>query len=357
MIESKKLSQAVRAISKSLDNWNIKKAIEVSNDETQTRSNLINPLFDILGYDQYNDYTHEFVADIAGSRLRKVDMAITLGKKAPIILIECKNATSKLTKSNFRQLDEYCVNTPSAKIGVLTNGILFKFYTKTSNNTLEAKPFFTFNLEEFAGADIQMLALFQRQLIDTKVILEKASEVYFLDKFDDALFDILKMPTKIKALKDSPSHIAFLEIIFRNMGGKRFSESALEQIHPLVNVISLKSAIDRVIREENLNSNTGIITTSEELKFYNIVKTILGLNAKTKRHINRVGYRDFKNFFGVILDDNQRKGVCYLRIDKTKKTVSFSSDPKSYEIHNISVEEITKYKSQIIESFLDNLEE
>ena len=356
MIENKKLSQAVRAIKKSLENWNIKKAIQVSNDETQTRSNLINPLFDILGYDQYNDYSHEFSADISGSRLRKVDMAITLGKKAPIVLIECKSATNKLTKTNFRQLDEYCVNTSSAKIGVLTNGVIFKFYTKTSNNTLEANPFFTFNLEEHTGGDIEMLALFQRQLIDTKVILEKASEVYFFDKFDDALYELLKMPAKINDLRESASHTAFLEIIFRNMGGKRFTESALEQIHPLVNAISLKSALDRVIREENLNSNTGIITTSEELKFYNIVKTILGLSAKTKKHIDRVGYRDFKNFFGVVLDDNQRKGVCYLRIDKTKKVVSFSSDPKSYEIDDISVEEITKYKSQIIESFLNNLD-
>ena len=249
-----------------------------------------------------------------------------------------------------------CVNTPSAKIGVLTNGVIFKFYSKTSNNTLEANPFFTFNLEEHTGGDIEMLALFQRQLIDTKVILEKASEVYFFDKFDDALYELLKMPAKINDLRESASHTAFLEIIFRNMGGKRFTESALEQIHPLVNAISLKSALDRVIREENLNSNTGIITTSEELKFYNIVKTILGLSAKTKKHIDRVGYRDFKNFFGVVLDDNQRKGVCYLRIDKTKKVVSFSSDPKSYEIDDISVEEITKYKSQIIESFLNNLD-
>ncbi|MGC6429475.1 MAG: hypothetical protein ACON5F_00365, partial [Jejuia sp.] len=171
---------------------------------------------------------------------------------------------------------------------------------------------------------------------------------------DDALYEVLKMPNKIKDL--SQNHKSFLEIIFRNMGGKRFSESALEQIHPLVNAISLKSALDRVIKEENLNSNTGIITTSEEIKFYNIVKTILGLSPKTKKQLDRVGYRDFKNFFGVVLDDNQRKGIVYLKIDKTKKTISFGSEPNSYELESISVEEITKYKSEIIQSFLDKLD-
>jgi hypothetical protein len=80
------------------------------------------------------------------------------------------------------------------------------------------------------------------------------------------------------------------------------------------------------------------------------------LTPKTKKHIDRVSYRDFKNFFGIIIDENQRKGVCYLRIDKTKKTISFSSDSSSYEIEDITVEEITKYKSQIVESFLEKLD-
>lgn len=354
MIDSRKLNQAIRAIKKSFDNWDTQKAIQVTNDETQTRTNLINPLFDILGYDQYHDYTHEFSADIEGSRLRKVDMAITLGKKNPIVLIECKSATNKLSKANFRQLNEYCLNTPSAKIGVLTNGIIYQFYTKSPTNALEVNPFFTFNLQEHTGSDLEMLALFQRQMIDTKIILEKAGEIYFFDKFDDALYESLKMPNKIKEL--TSNHKSFLEVIFRNMGGKRFTDNALEQLHPLVNAISLKSALDRIIREENINSNTGIITTSEEIKFYNIVKTILGLSSKTKKHLDRVGYRDFKNFFGVVLDDNQRKGICYLRIDKTKKTISFSSDPNSYEVEDISVEEVTKYKSQIVQSFINNLD-
>ena len=354
MIDNRKLGQAVRAIKKSLENWDIKKAVSVTNDETQTRTNLINPLFEILGYDQYYDYTHEYSADIQGSRARKVDMAITLGKKNPIILVECKSAKNNLTKTNFRQLNEYCMNTPSAKIGLLTNGILYQFYSKTATNVLEVNPIFTFNLEEHSSGDNEMLALFQRQLVDTKIILEKAEEIYFFDRFDDALYESLKMPAKIKDL--SPGHKSFLEIIFRNMGGKRFTDAALQQIHPLVNAISLKSALDRVIQDENLNSNSGIITTSEEIKFFNIVKTILGLTPKTKKHIDRVSYRDFKNFFGIIIDENQRKGVCYLRIDKTKKTISFSSDSSSYEIEDITVEEITKYKSQIVESFLEKLD-
>ena len=46
----------------------------------------------------------------------------------------------------------------------------------------------------------------------------------------------------------------------------------------------------------------------------------------------------------------------FRKIDKTKKTISFSSDSSSYEIEDITVEEITKYKSQIVESFLEKLD-
>ena len=109
-MDTKIITQVVREIKRSLQNWDIQKAIKITNDETQTRINLINPLFEILGYERY-DVVHEFLADIKGSRGRKVDMAITLGKKNPIILVECKSATNPLTLHNLRQLNDYCTYT------------------------------------------------------------------------------------------------------------------------------------------------------------------------------------------------------------------------------------------------------
>ena len=151
-MDKKILTQVVREIKRSLDNWDIKRAIYNTKDETQTRINLINPLFDILGYDGY-DIVHEYLADIEGSRGRKVDMAVTLGKKNPIILIECKSATNALTLHNLRQLNDYCTYTQSVKIGILTNGLIFDFYTKDSSKSvgLQVKPFFSFNLEDYIG--------------------------------------------------------------------------------------------------------------------------------------------------------------------------------------------------------------
>jgi hypothetical protein len=311
-MDTKIITQVVREIKRSLQNWDTQKAIKITNDETQTRINLINPLFEILGYERY-DVIHEFLADIKGSRGRKVDMAITLGKKNPIILVECKSATNALTLHNLRQLNDYCTYTQSVKVGILTNGVTYEFYTKDSLNGtgLNVKPFFT-----------------------------------FLDKFDDALYNTLKMPTK--GAKPTEGNKKLMEIIFRNMGGKRFSENALNELLPLVNSISLRGVLDRIIKEENVNSNSGIITTSEEIKAYDIIKTILSLSQKVKIDLDRIDYRDYKDSFKVLIDDNQRKSICSIEITKTKKYLCVGND--RFEIENISVVELTKYKKQIVEA-------
>lgn len=346
-MDTKIITQVVREIKRSLQNWDTQKAIKITNDETQTRINLINPLFEILGYERY-DVIHEFLADIKGSRGRKVDMAITLGKKNPIILVECKSATNALTLHNLRQLNDYCTYTQSVKVGILTNGVTYEFYTKDSLNGtgLNVKPFFTFVLDDYTGTDLEMLALFHRRLIDIKIIEEKANEVYFLDKFDDALYTTLKMPTK--GAKPTEGNKKLMEIIFRNMGGKRFSENALNELLPLVNSISLRGVLDRIIKEENVNSNSGIITTSEEIKAYDIIKTILSLSQKVKIDLDRIDYRDYKDSFKVLIDDNQRKSICSIEITKTKKYLCVGND--RFEIENISVVELTKYKKQIVEA-------
>jgi len=49
-MDSKRLKQIVNQLRKSLENWDISKAIINSQDETGTRDFLINPFFDILNY-------------------------------------------------------------------------------------------------------------------------------------------------------------------------------------------------------------------------------------------------------------------------------------------------------------------
>ena len=68
-MDNKIVTQVIREVRRSLKIWDITRAVSNTNDEIQTRINLINPLFDILGYDAY-DIIHEYIVDIKGSKGR-----------------------------------------------------------------------------------------------------------------------------------------------------------------------------------------------------------------------------------------------------------------------------------------------
>lgn len=343
-MDSKKLKQITNQLKKSFDNWDFNKAINHSNDETQTRDNLIHPFFNILNYSKLDDYTHEYISDMGDKKGRKVDIAITLGKKEPLILVECKSATAKLNDNHFRQLNEYCLYSPSAKVGVLTNGIIYNFYTvnQKEKKGLNSKPFFTFDLTNYDNSQLEMLALFNRQSIEINEIIQEAEDVYFLDNFDNALF---------KTLVETDD---LVKLIFKNMGGLRSTEKALSQIKGLVNSISIKTALDKIIQKEISESNSGIITTAEEIKAYNVIKTILAMSSKIKAaDLERINYRDLKNSFLIIVDDKQTKNICSLVFKEKLKAIDINGN--RFELDDVTVSSITKLKKELTESALSNL--
>ena len=343
-MDNKKLKQITNQLKKSFDNWDFNKAINHSNDETQTRDNLIHPFFNILNYSKLDDYTHEYISDMGDKKGRKVDIAITLGKKEPLILVECKSATAKLNDNHFRQLNEYCLYSPSAKVGVLTNGIIYNFYTvnQKEKKGLNSKPFFTFDLTNYDNSQLEMLALFNRQSIEINEIIQEAEDVYFLDNFDNALF---------KTLVETDD---LVKLIFKNMGGLRSTEKALSQIKGLVNSISIKTALDKIIQKEISESNSGIITTAEEIKAYNVIKTILAMSSKIKAaDLERITYRDLKNSFLIIVDDKQTKNICSLVFKEKLKAIDINGN--RFELDDVTVSSITKLKKELTESALSNL--
>ena len=344
-MDNKRLKQITKEISKSFDNWDVKKAISFSQDETQTRDFLIEPFFEILKYSKMDDYLHEYIADMGNKRGRRVDMAISLGQSKPIMLIECKRATISLTDNHFRQLNEYCLYTESAKIGIVTNGIIYDFYSRSNENNviLNESPFFTFDVTNFTDADIERLVLFYRPTLDLNSIVNEAEDVYFLSKFDDALFETLSNPSD-----------DVIRIIYKKMGGKRLTENVSSQLFNLINSSSLKSVVDRITQKEIQESNTGIITTSEELRVYNIVKTILAMSSKVKdTELERISYKDFKGSFAIIVDGSSRNKICSLKIDKNLIEI----DNDTFDLKGTNSVSLTEFKKELVASALKYLNE
>lgn len=344
-MENKKLKQITKQLIKSLESWDYNKAISFSNDETQTRDFLIEPFFELLGYNKMDDYLHEFIADMGNKRGRRVDMAISFGKSHPVILVECKKADTKLSDNHFRQLNEYCLYTESAKIGIITNGVQYDFYTRSNENNviLNESPFFSFDLTSYEEADMEKLALFYRPTFELNDVISEAEDVYFLEQFDEALFQTLSDPDE-----------DFIKIVYRKMGGKRLTSGISEQIFNLINSISLRNAVDRIMQKEITDSNSGIITTAEEIKTFNVIKTILAMSSKIKNsEMDRIGYRDMRGSFAVLVDDNGRKKICSLKLTERKKEIEIGN--YIFDLEDTSITSLTVLKRELVDSALQNL--
>ena len=100
------------------------------------------------------------------------------------------------------------------------------------------------------------------------------------------------------------------------------------------------------------NKNRVIETTEEELQGFFIIKSILA----EKMQLNRIFARDTKSYFGVLLDDNNRKWICRLLFNTKQKYLALHIEDKKEEKFAIeNIEDIYKYKNEIL-SIIDRLD-
>lgn len=335
------IKQIGSILEKSFDKWDYKRAIKLSDNESKTRDYLIEPFFELLGYTKMDNYSHEFSLRNSKGSVRKVDMVITLNGKTPIMLVECKKTTSNLTKSHYNQLASYFKHHKESKVGILTNGIVYEFYTVkwNDNKVLADTPFLIFDLRDFTRADLEDIANFHLQIFDVKNILEISEETYFLADFNQALTESLY-----------PGSDELLKIIYQNMGGKRATEGINQRLRKLLNSYSLQNSAEKIKVIEGKQSSTGIYTTAEELKAYQIIETILLMNPRLKVHHDRFGYKDYKGQFKIVVDGMPSKEVCSLELSQTSKTIVI--DNKIYEISKVSAFDLSKYKKKLVDSAL-----
>lgn len=334
------IQQIAKELKKIFTDFNFDKALELSDNEAKTRMYLVEPFFEALRFNrgfESGNLIPEYTADFGSLNGKKVDYAITFRNK-PEIIIEVKKASVKLSDKHLAQLNEYFNNTSDSKIGVLTNGVVYNFYCKndSGNVGLHPSPFYSFDLSNLEANNYDQLAQFYGTIIDVKSLINDAQELFFMEGFEDALFSEFAQPST-----------AFVKAIYANMGGKRLTEKVEKQIKELINSISVKSALDRLIVDESAKANSGIITTHEELKVFHVIKTILAQHKKIDT--NSIGYQDFKGKFAIILNNKRSKKVCDLYITPDKELIEINGE--KYDIPDI--DSIVKLKKKLIDRALE----
>jgi hypothetical protein len=294
-------------VKKSFSKFDFSRLDEKCTNEAQTRTYLIEPMCEMIGYSRIDD--KDMLTEINagwGQKNDKADLGLIVKGKKPEIIIECKKHGKKLTDKEASQLNGYFSNTDGSKIGILTNGLEWRFYTEyQEKNKLHHNPFLTIDFTEIDDSKIEQFAQFHKNATDIDIIVGEAQDTFFLEGFNDALSEELLNPSD-----------DFIKAIFARMPGKRMNDAIKDKLRFLINSNSIQQVLPRLIEEESKSGNL-IITTGEELQIYHAVKTII-INSLKKVDFSRISYRDQKNSFNILVDDNQRKMIAKITSNKGK---------------------------------------
>ena len=278
--------------------------------EEATKTSFIMPFIKELGYDVFDatEVIPEFTADIGIKKGEKVDYAISIENKI-VMLIECKIIGAKLDANNESQLHRY-FHATQARIGVLTDGLVYKFYTDLEDaNKMDNKPFLEFAINQLDDSIIQEIKKFSKQSFNIDQILVSANELKFTKAIKTYINDQMLNPSD-----------DFMQFVLKNIYSGRITSQVKDQFTPVlkrafIQLISdkvnfrLKSALVSSTQEEIpaiaddalQSDDKSIITTEEEKEgFYAIKSMLSGL-----LDLSRVVNRDTQSYFGLLLDDNK----------------------------------------------------
>ena len=148
--------------------------------EEATKNALVMPFIRALGYDVFNpkEVVPEFTADVGTKKGEKVDYAVKVDEQ-PVMLFECKHAGANLSVNHASQLFRY-FHVTDARIGVLTNGIVYRFFTDLEeSNKMEERPFLEFDVLDYDEQQIEELKKLRKESFDLEEMLSTAHDLKY----------------------------------------------------------------------------------------------------------------------------------------------------------------------------------
>lgn len=332
---------------------------EQINTEEATKNAFVMPFIQILGYDIFNptEVIPEFICDIGTKKGEKVDYVIKKDDE-PILIIECKHWKENADAHNS-QLHRY-YHVSKARFGVLTNGHIYNFYTDLEKpNIMDEKPFFTLDLSNLKNSNIKILENFTKNGFNLEEILDSAEALKYIKLIKNEYEKELQDPSDelvrllVNRFFEKPL-TANRMVTFKEYTKKALSNSINESISSrLKNALNMNDTVPSRDAEnvDPIDENTDVSkidTTEEELEGFHIVKAIF----RQKLTADRIAYRDTQSYFGVLLDNNNRKPLCRLHFNSSNKYLELFHNGKDSgeKILLTSLDDIYNHATQLLET-------
>ncbi len=316
--------------------------------ESTTIQTLILPMIAALGYDVWdpNEVIIEYEADLAIIRKgqkEKVDIAILQGGQ-PIIFVEAKASGTNLD-GHQGQLAKYFQATPSVVLGILTNGLEWRFFTDTvDDNVMDPSPFHVSKLDA-SDQGLEVMHRFSKGQQFAETIGDYAADLLYTEKI--AIF--LKNEIDLKSREPSEYFVRWI-LKGEDLGGKpiysgsfvtanivtRFQpivKTALARINREIARRSLAAFDDEAAKESEpvqypatpapvespkdaeetgLSAKRTINTTEDELTLFEKIKAIHAESPSPNREVYEpvmrkfvpaeIGYKDTTAYFGIYIN-------------------------------------------------------
>lgn len=330
--------------------------------EEATKNAFVMPFINtVLGYDVFDpqEVTPEFVCDVGTKKGEKIDYAIMKDGEVQI-LIECKKIGESLNLNHASQLFRY-FHVTSARISILTNGQVYKFFTDLdAPNKMDEKPFLELDLLDIDEYSVPELTKLTKSAFDVDSIINAAGELKYVSQIKKVIASQVSKPDDdfVKVFASRVYDGVITQKVreqFYELTRKALAQFLNDQIND-----RLKSAMSGVLQPtvsslpvategvssvtDDVDSEAKILTTLEELEGYHIVRAMVRSVVDAKRIVQR----DTQSYFGILLDDNNRKPICRLHFNRSQKYIGIFDEEKNETRHPInSVDDIYEYSDRL----------
>jgi hypothetical protein len=329
--------------------------------EEATKIAFVMPFINsVLGYDVFDpsEVTPEYICDVGTKKGEKIDYAIMKNGEIQI-LIECKKIGEPLHINHASQLFRY-FHVTTARISILTNGQVYRFFTDLdAPNKMDDKPFLELDLldlDEHALPELQKLT---KSAFDVDSIISAAGELKYVGQIKKEMASQFSQPNddfvkffaarvydgiitqKVREQFATLTRKAAIQFLGDQIND-RLKSAMSGAVEPSYAMQFVESSPVAETTEDSAEDQ--IQTTLEELEGFHIVKAIVRAVVDAKRIV----HRDTKSYFGVLLDDNNRKPICRLHFNRSQKYIGLFDADKNETRHPISsLDEIYGFAEQL----------
>ncbi|MCP1206086.1 type I restriction enzyme HsdR N-terminal domain-containing protein [Pantoea sp. B550] len=317
--------------------------------EEATKSAFVMPFISqILGYDVFDptEVIPEFICDVGTKKGEKIDYAISKGGEIQI-LIECKKIGEPLNVKHASQLFRY-FHVTNARISILTNGQLYKFFTDLdAPNKMDEKPFLELDLLDIDEHVVPELVKLTKSAFDVDSIVSAAGELKFISQIKKMISSQFSEPDEdFVKLFASRVYDGILTQKVREQFSVLTKKAATQWLNDQVNE-RLKSAISggamvssQSTHEDSAKSSSEkseaesgmIVTTEMEIEGFHIIKSIIRKVIEPQR----ITFRDTQSYLGILIDDNNRKPICRLHFNRSQLYIGMFDGEKKETRHPIT---------------------